>query len=80
MQSNALVSKVRASGYHPAQVKKPMPKPVNMSKKHSLTTVDTKKGQSRAYVARDAMPISIEPIKAPESKTLAQIGRSIRNA
>lgn len=76
MKTNSLVTKVRASGYHPSQ-KITKPKPVTFSKKHSLTTADTKKGNSRAYVARDSMPVSIEPIKAPRSKTLSQLSRSI---
>lgn len=60
----------------PTQKPKPS-KPVTFSKKHSLSSADTKKGSSRAYVSRDAMPVSIEPIKSPRSKTLSQISRSI---
>lgn len=74
---NKLINKVRASGYHPKQKIKTS-KPPKFSKKHNLTTADTKKGKSRAFVSRDAMPISIEPIRSPRSKTLAEIGRSIR--
>jgi len=75
---NELVQKVRASGYMPKQVLHPKRPPV-FKKKQGLSSVDTKKGKSRAFVARDGMPISIEPIKSPRSKTLAQIGRNIKN-
>lgn len=78
MKSSNLVTKVRASGYMPKQVLHPK-KPAVFKKKQGLSSVDTKKGQSRAIVARDGKPVSIEPIKAPRSKTLAQIGRNIRN-
>ncbi len=79
MMGTSLVTKVRASGYMPKQIKKPKKPPAVLTKKHSITSADTKKGDSRAFVARDSMPISIEPIKSPRSKTLANIGRGIRN-
>jgi hypothetical protein len=78
METNTLVDKVRASGYMPKQIKKAMKKPAVLTRKQSLSSADTAKGQSRAYVSRDAMPVSIEPIKSPRSKTLAQLGRSIK--
>lgn len=76
-----LVSKVRASGYNPNQTKRKLDinKTPTFTKKYPLSSSDTKKGNSRAFVARDKMPVSIEPIKSPRSKTLAQIGREIRN-
>lgn len=73
-----LVTKIRASGYLPKQRMEAPKPPVKMSRRHNLSSVDTKKGASRAFVARDGKPISIEPIKAPRSKTLAQIGRNIQ--
>lgn len=79
MRGNELVRKVRASGYMPHQVLYPKKKPAVFKKKQGLASVDTKKGKSRALVARDGQPVSIEPIRSPRSKTLAQIGRSIRN-
>lgn len=79
MKVEPLVTKVRASGYLPKQLKHPKKKPAVFKKEQNLSSVDTKKGQSRALVARDGKPISIEPIKSPRSKTLAQIGRNIRN-
>lgn len=79
MQHKPLVSKVRASGYGPKQQQRPIRKPANFSKKYKLSSADTKKHESRAFVSRDAMPISYEPYKSPRSKTLAQIGRSIRS-
>lgn len=79
MKSNPLVTKVRASGYMPNQVLHPKKKPAVFKKKQGLASVDTKKGQSRALVARDGKPVSIEPTKSPRSKSLAQIGRNIRN-
>lgn len=78
MPSNKLVNRVRASGYLPSQVSNPK-KPAVFKKKNELSSSDTKKGQSRAIVSKDGKPVSIEPIKAPRSKTLAQIGRSIKN-
>lgn len=78
MPNNDLVKKVRASGYMPKQIKAPKKKPVKMTRKQTLSSADTRKGQSRAYVSRDAMPVSIEPIKSPRSKTLAQLGRSVK--
>lgn len=80
MQHNTLVHQVRASGYMPKQLPVMKKKPVKMSRTQALSDADTKKGQSRAYVSRDAMPISIEPIKSPRSKTLAQLGRSVKHA
>ena len=79
MIHDTLVKKVRASGYMPKQIKPLKKKPVVMTRKRALSDADTKKGQSRAYVSRDAMPISIEPIKTPRSKTLAQLGRSVKH-
>lgn len=76
---NRLVDKVHASGYLPKQIKHPPSKPAVFSRKYGLSTQDTVKGKSRAFVSRDKMPISYEPIGAPRSKTLAQIGRSIKN-
>ena len=78
MKTNALVQKVRASGYMPAQIKGPTKRPATFSRKRTISSADTRKGQSRAYVSKDAKPVSVEPIKAPRSKTLSQIGRSIR--
>lgn len=78
MITNSLVQKVRASGYMPKQIKAPMKKPVKFTRKRTIASADTRKGQSRAYVSRDAMPVSIEPIKSPRSKTLAQLGRSVK--
>lgn len=78
MVNNPLVQKVRASGYMPNQIKKAKKATAVLTHKRSISSADTKKGQSRAYVSRDAMPISIEPIKSPRSKTLAQLGRKIK--
>ena len=78
MSNDTLVKKVRASGYMPKQIKEPKKKPVKMTRAQTLSSADTRKGQSRAYVSRDAMPVSIEPIKSPRSSTLAQLGRSIK--
>jgi NADH:ubiquinone oxidoreductase subunit D len=72
-----LVQKVRAGN---PKVQTPKVKtPAQMPMKQSQNSVDTKKGDSRAYVARDGKPISYEPIKAPRSATLAEIGRDIRS-
>lgn len=78
MQDSSLVKKVRASGYLPKQIKKAKKEPAVLTRKQDLTSADTRKGQSRAYVSKDAMPVSIEPIKSPRSKTLAQLGRSVK--
>lgn len=78
MMGNRLVTKVRAAGYMPKQVLHPPKKPAVFKKKQGLASVDTRKGKSRAFVARDGKPISFEPTGAPRSKTLAQIGKSIR--
>ncbi len=79
MPKTPLVTKIRASGYLPGQIKKPKKQPASFTRKEGLSTQDTAKGQGRAFVSRNKMPVSIEPIKAPRSKTLAQIGREIRN-
>lgn len=76
--SSPLVKKVHASGYKPRQNKVGMKTLPKFTKDQKLNTADTKKGDSRAFVARDSMPVSIEPIKSPRSKTLAQLGRSIK--
>lgn len=68
-----LVGKVSASGYHPAQVKRPKVRGVSMGHRHSLTTSDTRKGDNRAFVSRNAMPVSFEPEHAPKSKTMSQL-------
>lgn len=78
MEIKPLVSKVQASGYAPKQKRRPIRKPASFTKNYSLSSADTKKHESRAFVSRDAMPISYEPYKSPRSKTLAQIGRSLR--
>lgn len=79
MKGNDLVKKVHASGYLPKQLAHPKKKPAVFRKKQGLSTSDTAKGTSRALVAKDKMPVSIEPIKSPRSKSLAQIGRNIKN-
>ncbi len=72
-----LVTKVRASGYAPNRVSPP-PKPAKFSSKQNLTTSDTKKGQSRALVAKDGSPVNYKPLGAPRKRNLADIARSIK--
>lgn len=55
-----------------------LPKPAYVRNK-DLMQVDTEKGGSTAYVAKEGMPVSFEPIKSPKSKTLSQIARSIKH-
>lgn len=73
-----LVTKIRASGAIKAQKLKPKKPSVHPPIDHSINRVSTKKGQSRAYIARDGKPISYEPIKAPRSITLARISKNLR--
>ena len=75
-----LVNKVRASGYALNQRIKPLKVPtLNMTKEKYMNTSATMKGKSIALVKRDGMPVSYEPHRAPRSKTLAQLGKEIRN-
>lgn len=79
MPKNTLVNTVRASGYMPEQIKGPPVKPAKVTNNNQFTAADTKKGQSRAFVSKDSMPVSFEPFKSPRSKTLAQLGRGIKS-
>lgn len=73
-----LVPKLRASGLGPAQSITAKPKKPRMTTKHSLTTADTIKGSSRAYVSRNSMPVSFEPEHAPRSKSLSELRGGIK--
>ena len=61
------------------KVKFPVPKPVTFKDKLKVNSSITSKGTSKAFVKKDNMPVSYEPIGSPRSKTLAQTARSIKN-
>ena len=69
-----LISHVTASGYLPKQLKKPKKAVATFSHSRPMSSADTKKGSSRAFVSRESMPISIEPEHAPRSKSMSQLG------
>lgn len=79
LSNNRLVKKVHASGYLPSQVKHPKQKPAVFEKSRTLNTSDTKKGDSRAFVKKDGMPVSFKPINAPRGKNLAVRARGLLN-
>lgn len=79
MMINKLVQKVHASGYLPNQIKRPKKKPAVFTRNRNLSAVDTKKGKSRAFVARDGKPVNFAPVGAPRGKTLSNIARNIKN-